>query len=100
MDENYENAKVKLKEEANQRNAVNTAGMLGVTGAQYRDSTPMQYQTVGQGRRPYTLREEAGKSAEHHRAESQKHSAAYDFLSAHPEFDEFIRLVRSGAIQF
>jgi hypothetical protein len=57
-------------------------------------------QAVGLGRRPYTLREEAEKSAAHHGEQAQKHASAASFLAAHPEFDEFVRLVRAGAIQF
>jgi hypothetical protein len=46
-----------------------------------------------------TLREQAEKNAYYHREEAQKHSSAAAFLSEYPQFDEFIRLVRSGAIQ-
>ena len=50
--------------------------------------------------RPPTMAEQAEKNAAYHFEEYNKaHDAAY-FLSRHPEFDEFIRLVRSGAIQF
>jgi len=48
----------------------------------------------------YTLRDESAKSAAYHTDEAQKHSAAAAFLKEYPQFDDFIRLVRSGAIRF
>ena len=48
----------------------------------------------------YTLKEEAGKACEHHSKQAQKFAAAHAFLTAHPEFDEFIRLIRNGSLQF
>ena len=51
-------------------------------------------------RRSHTLAEEAEKNMRHHAEAHGRHSAAYEFLSGHPEFDEFVRLVRSGSIQF
>ena len=50
--------------------------------------------------RPPTLREQAEKNAAHHSEQAQKHSTAAAFLSEYPQFDQFIQLVRSGAIQF
>jgi hypothetical protein len=50
--------------------------------------------------RPPTLAEQAEKNAAFHLTEHIKNQNAAYFLSAHPEFDEFIRLVRSGAVQF
>lgn len=50
--------------------------------------------------RPPTLREQAEKNAALHATQAQKHSEAATFLMQHPEFDEFIRLIRSGALQF
>lgn len=50
--------------------------------------------------RPFTLKDEAGKAAEHHSSQAQKFAAAHAFLSAHPEFDEFIWLIRNGSLQF
>jgi hypothetical protein len=55
---------------------------------------------AGSGYRPPSLREEAEKSAHYYAEQAAKASASADFLRDHPEFDEFIRLVRSGAIQF
>ena len=48
--------------------------------------------------RPATLEEEKRKSAQYHWSEAQKAEAGADFLRRHPEFDEFIRLIRSGSI--
>lgn len=52
------------------------------------------------GTREWNLRDEAGKQAQFHQEQANKAMMAASFLSAHPEFDEFIRLVRSGALQF
>jgi hypothetical protein len=49
---------------------------------------------------PYSLRDEAAKSAQYHQEQAVKHEKAAFFLSQHPELDEFIRLVRQGVIQF
>lgn len=54
----------------------------------------------GNALRGYTLLEEASKSESYHFDEAAKAGNATRFLSAHPEFDEFVRLVRSGAIRF
>jgi hypothetical protein len=50
--------------------------------------------------RQTTLKDEAEKAASHHSAQANKFAAAHAFLSAHPEFDEFIRLLRNGSLQF
>ena len=50
--------------------------------------------------RPFTLAAEAETRMREHAEAHDKHSAAYQFLTLHPEFDEFVRLVRSGSIQF
>lgn len=52
------------------------------------------------GRIPFTLSEEAQRNEQFHYDQAAKAGSAARFLSAHPEFDEFIRLVRAGAIQF
>ena len=54
---------------------------------------------VGYYRRP-TLQEEAEKQAIHHSEMANKCAQAAAFLSANPAFDEFVRLVRAGVIQF
>jgi hypothetical protein len=51
-------------------------------------------------RRTFTLKEEAEKRYSEHSAQMQKAQQAFDFLSANPAFDEFVRLVRAGVIQF
>jgi hypothetical protein len=66
-------------------------------------SVPQSQRNCVQGladRAPYSLCEEAAKSEQHHYAEAAKAGSASRFLSSHPEFDEFVRLVRSGAIRF
>ncbi len=50
--------------------------------------------------RPYTLAGEAAARMKQHAEAHATQSAAYGFLIQHPEFDEFVRLVRSGSIQF
>jgi len=46
----------------------------------------------------YSLRDEAQKRAMHHHDQADKAQAAANFLAMHPEFEEFIRLIRSGSI--
>jgi len=48
---------------------------------------------------PPTLREEAEKLVGHHREQANKHDLAAAFFRENPAFDEFIRLIRSGAIR-
>ena len=50
--------------------------------------------------RPPTMQEQAEKAADHHAEQHGKQRAAANFFAAHPEFDQFIQLVRQGAIQF
>ena len=50
--------------------------------------------------RPWTLRDEAEKSVGYHRSQAEKHDRAIAFLRENPAFDEFVRLVRAGIIQF
>jgi hypothetical protein len=50
--------------------------------------------------RPPSMREQAEKSVGYHRSEAEKHDRALAFFRENPAFDEFIQLVRSGAIQF
>ena len=45
-----------------------------------------------------SLAEESAKSEQYHAAEGLKASMAAAFLSANPAFDEFIQLIRAGAI--
>jgi len=78
------NAKMQAQSYANQAQCAATPNMSTCTA----------------GRAPYTLCEEAAKSEQHHYDEAAKAGSAARFLSAHPEFDEFVRLVRSGAIRF
>jgi hypothetical protein len=59
---------------------------------------------IGQAATPstlrYSLRDEAQKRAMHHAEQAEKAQSAAIFFSQHPEFEEFLRLVRSGSIQF
>ena len=48
----------------------------------------------------YTLVEDAQRSEQFHCEQAQKAGNAARFLASHPEFDEFIRLVRAGALHF
>jgi hypothetical protein len=50
--------------------------------------------------RPPTLREEAEKQVGYHRSEAYKAHQAVAFLRDNRAFDEFVRLVRAGVIQF
>ena len=50
--------------------------------------------------RPWTLRDEAEESVGYHRSQADKHDRAIAFLRENPAFDEFVRLVRAGIIQF
>jgi len=57
-------------------------------------------QTIGMGyQRRDTLREEAERSVGFHRELADKADRAAAFFRENPAFDEFIRLIRSGAIQ-
>jgi hypothetical protein len=47
-----------------------------------------------------TLREQAEKNAGIHFDQANKHVRASVFLRENPAFDEFVRLVREGVIQF
>ena len=55
---------------------------------------------TGPSRLGYSLRDEAAKSAQYHQEQAVKLEKAAIFFSQHPEFEEFIRLIRSGSIQF
>jgi hypothetical protein len=56
---------------------------------------------VAQGTtRTFTLKEEAEKLFMEHRQSADKAERAIVFLSENPAFDEFVRLVRAGVIQF
>jgi hypothetical protein len=50
--------------------------------------------------RTFTLKEEAEKRFMDHRQSADKAERAIVFLSENPAFDEFVRLVRAGVIQF
>jgi hypothetical protein len=45
-----------------------------------------------------SLREEAENQVGYHRSEADKKDRAVAFFREHPEFDEFIQLIRSGVI--
>jgi hypothetical protein len=48
----------------------------------------------------YSLRDEAQKRSNHHSQEASKAAEAANFFHLHSEFEEFIRLIRSGSIKF
>ena len=50
--------------------------------------------------RHWSMRDEAEKQVGYHREQADKHDRAAAFFRENPAFDEFIQLVRSGAIQF
>lgn len=50
--------------------------------------------------RPPTMAEQADKNSQYHMEEHLKAKNAAYFLGLHPEFEEFIKLVRAGSIQF
>lgn len=50
--------------------------------------------------REYTVTDEKEKSYYMYQEQAQKAAQALTFFRKNPAFDEFIRLVRSGAIQF
>ena len=75
------------------------AKMAAEKAYQDRNYSPAQDAIQGTASvRPSTLKDEAAKSAQYHSTEANKAAAAHVFLAAHPEFDEFIRLIRSGSI--
>lgn len=49
--------------------------------------------------KPPSMAEEAYKRAQDHAEIAEKAIHAADFLRKHPEFEEFIRLIRKGSIQ-
>lgn len=46
-----------------------------------------------------SMAEMHGKTAAHHAEQADKSAKAQTFFATHPEFDEFIQLIRQGAIQ-
>jgi hypothetical protein len=69
-------------------------------GAYYGEQAAKTCDVRGTAYRPPTMAEQAEKNADYHAEQHGKHRAAANFLVQHPEFDQFIQLVRSGAIQF
>jgi hypothetical protein len=49
---------------------------------------------------PPTLRDQAEKQIGYHREQADKYDRAAAFFRDNPALDEFVQLVRSGAIQF
>ena len=94
-------AKARLERKKSMDNPI---GSVATSGSSYANTPTVVLGGVAEcDTEPYgppTMAEQAEKNAAYHFEEYNKaHNAAY-FLSGHPEFDEFIRLVRSGAIQF
>ena len=67
---------------------------------QAQTGVPVQGLAGGFYQRPSTLQEEAEKNAAYHYEMANKSAQAAAFLSSNPAFDEFVRLVRAGVIQF
>lgn len=55
--------------------------------------------TTGYSPRPSTMAEEQDKNASYHLEQHVKAATAARFFKENPAFEEFIRLIRSGAIQ-
>ena len=83
-------------EAAMQQNAVKTCVDTSAPDS-YRGGGLSGCGAMGNKYRP-SLREEQEKSAQYHAEQSLKNQQAAAFFAAHPEFDEFIRLIRSGVI--
>lgn len=81
--------------------AANSAGNLGgaatpAPSSHYGDTCGVQAGIP----RSFSMREQAEKNTAHHYEQADKHSRSAKFFRENPAFDEFIQLVRSGAIQF
>lgn len=66
-------------------------------------ATPAPSDMCGEARSPYhppTMREQAEKQIGYHREQADKLDRTAAFFRENPAFDEFIQLVRVGAIQF
>lgn len=71
--------------------------------AQQCGAKPSPVDTFDGGSSPYrppTMREQAEKQIGYHREQADKLDRTAAFFRENPAFDEFIQLVRSGAIQF
>jgi hypothetical protein len=66
----------------------------------YPDSTMCGQAVAGKATNPYSLQEEASRRAKNHYEQASKAQSAAVFFANNPSFEDFIRLVRSGAIQF
>ena len=70
-------------------------------GTQATPAQPPYYgDTCGVAEARPSLRSQAEQQVGYHRQEADKHDRAAAFFRENPAFDEFIQLVRSGAIQF
>lgn len=61
---------------------------------------PYYGDTCGTAEGRPSMRSQAEQQVGYHRAQAEKHDRAAAFFRENPAFDEFIQLVRSGAIQF
>lgn len=62
------------------------------------DDNPKQGPQPVQARQA-TPAEVHGLRSKEHREQAERHARASEFLSAHPEFVEFLELLRSGILQ-
>lgn len=82
---------------------INAAAVAEKMKHEQRQMAPTQQAQCGQavpgiGYRLPSLREEAEKQVGYHREQADKQDRAVAFFREHPEFDEFIQLIRSGVI--
>jgi hypothetical protein len=65
-------------------------------GANYGETPSPEYPPAY---RPPSNREQAEKQVGYHREQADRHDRAAAFFRDNPAFDEFIQLIRAGAIQ-
>ena len=90
----YDNAKMK-KESAEERMKSDQENMA--QQGQCGQAIGRDTQGFAGTRRP-SLREEAEEQVGYHRIQADKQDRAAAFFREHPEFDEFIQLIREGVI--
>ncbi len=88
----------KAKAEAMYAQTPNVLGATAPAPSSYYGDSTTQGNLAGAEWRPSPA-EQAEKNYIHHSEQAAKASTAYTFLRQNPAFDEFIKLIRSGAIQ-
>ena len=79
--------------------AQNVAG-CAMPDPRYMGALGCDTQSAPRSYRTDSMREQAEKAVGHHREQADRFDRAAAFFRDNPVFDEFIQLVRSGAIQF